>query len=47
MNGGHRTAVAPRTTAGMGQHPRVLYLGVMAAWAAAAGLAATRFFRWE
>ena len=31
----------------MGQDPRPLYLGIMAAWAAAAGLAAARFFRWE
>ncbi len=31
----------------MGQDPRLLYLGIMAAWAAAAGLAAARFFRWE
>jgi ABC-2 type transport system permease protein len=31
----------------MGQEPRLLYLGIMAAWAAAAGLAAARFFRWE
>jgi ABC-2 type transport system permease protein len=31
----------------MGQDPRPLYLGIMAAWAVAAGLAAARFFRWE
>jgi ABC-2 type transport system permease protein len=31
----------------MGQDPRPLYLGIMAGWAAAAGLAAARFFRWE
>ena len=31
----------------MGQDPRPLYLGIMAAWAAVAGLAAARFFRWE
>ncbi|HEX4062526.1 MAG TPA: ABC transporter permease [Streptosporangiaceae bacterium] len=31
----------------MGQPPHPLYLGIMAAWAAAAGLAAARFFRWE
>ena len=31
----------------MGQDPRPLYLGIMAVWAAAAGLAAARFFRWE
>lgn len=31
----------------MGQDPRPLYLGIMAAWAAAAGLAAARLFRWE
>lgn len=31
----------------MGQDPRPLYLGIMAAWAAVAGIAAARFFRWE
>jgi ABC-2 type transport system permease protein len=31
----------------MGQDPRPLYLGIMAAWAAAAGFAAARLFRWE
>ena len=31
----------------MGQGPRPLYLGIMAAWAIVAGLAAARFFRWE
>lgn len=31
----------------MGQDPRPLYLGIMAAWAALAGIAAARFFRWE
>jgi ABC-2 type transport system permease protein len=31
----------------MGQHPHPLYLGIMAAWAVVAGLAAARFFRWE
>ena len=31
----------------MGQDPRPLYLGIMAAWAVAASLAAARFFRWE
>ncbi len=31
----------------MGQDPRPLYLGIMAAWAIVAGLAAARFFRWE
>lgn len=31
----------------MGQDPRPLYLGIMAAWAVVAGLAAARFFRWD
>lgn len=31
----------------MGQNPHPLYLGIMAAWAVVAGLAAARFFRWE
>lgn len=31
----------------MGQQPHPLYLGIMAAWAVAASLAAARFFRWE
>jgi ABC-2 type transport system permease protein len=31
----------------MGQDPHPLYLGIMAAWAVIAGLAAARFFRWE
>ena len=31
----------------MGQDPRPLYLGIMAAWAAVAGIAAARCFRWE
>jgi ABC-2 type transport system permease protein len=31
----------------MGQDPRPRYLGILAAWAVAAGLAAARFFRWE
>jgi ABC-2 type transport system permease protein len=31
----------------MGQDPRPLYLGIMAAWAAVAAIAAARCFRWE
>jgi ABC-2 type transport system permease protein len=40
-------AVPALTAAAEGSMPTALQLGTMAAWAAAFGLAAARFFRWE
>jgi ABC-2 type transport system permease protein len=40
-------AVPALTAAAEGSMPTVLQLGTMAAWAAAFGLAAAKFFRWE
>jgi ABC-2 type transport system permease protein len=40
-------AVPALTAAAEGSMPTALQLGTMAAWAAAFGLAAAKFFRWE